>query len=76
MKFKKGIATVGMALGLAVGGSLIAAPASQAVTYGSPYKVQIGGTYCPVFMYANYNWWEETFLGKRDGAQFQYYAYC
>lgn len=56
--------------------SVLAAPAAQAVTYGSPQKWQTGGTYCPVMMYADYNWWEETFLGKRDGWQLQYYAYC
>lgn len=75
-KIKKFAASVAMAASLAVGGSLIAAPASQAVTYGSPQKWQTGGTYCPVMMYADYNWWEEVFLGKRDGWQLQYYAYC
>lgn len=50
--------------------------AANAVTYGSPQKWQTGGKYCPVMMYANYNWWEETFLGKRDGWELQYYAYC
>lgn len=52
------------------------AMAANAVTYGSPQKWQTGGRYCPVMMYADYNWWEETFLGKRDGWEFQYYAYC
>jgi len=63
-KLKKSAAAVAMAGAITLAG----AGAAQAVTYGSPYKVQTGGTYCPVFMYADYNWWEEVFLGKRDGA--------
>lgn len=75
-KLKKSIASVGVTAGLVMGGALIAAPGAQAVTYGSPQKWQTGGTYCPVMMYADYNWWEEVFLGKRDGWELQYYAYC
>jgi len=71
-KIKKTVATAALAGAMVLAGGT----AAQAATYGSPYKVQTGGTYCPVFMYVDYNWWEEVFLGKRDGAEFQYYAYC
>lgn len=54
---------------------LIGTSAANAVTYGSPQKWQTGGRYCPVMMYADYNWWEELW-GKRDGWELQYYAYC
>lgn len=64
--------------GIAGASAAQAAPAGavKLVTYGSPQKWQTGGTYCPVMMYADYNWWEETFLWKRDGWELQYYAYC
>lgn len=77
-KIKKTIASLGVTAGMLMGGALIAAPGAQAVTYGSPYKVQTGGTYCPVFMYYDYNWWEESWFGgsHRDGPVLQYYAYC
>lgn len=35
-----------------------------------------GRAYCGVWALVDYNWWEETFQGKRDGWERQYYAYC
>lgn len=75
-KIKRAISAVGLSVGMIAGTALIAAPSANAVTYSSPEKWQTGGTYCPVMMYADYNWWEEVFLGKRDGWELQYYAYC
>jgi hypothetical protein len=71
-KLKRAVAGGLLAVSLVAGGAV----AAQAVTYGSPQKWQTGGTYCPVMMWADYNWWEEVFQGKRDGWQLQYYAYC
>lgn len=71
-KIKRAVASATLALGLVAGGAV----AANAVTYSSPQKWQTGGTYCPVMMYADYNWWEEVFQGKRDGWELQYYAYC
>jgi len=71
-KLKRAAASIAVTVAMVAG----IPAAANAVTYSSPQKWQTGGTYCPVMMYADYNWWEETFLGKRDGWQLQYYAYC
>lgn len=71
-RIKRGVAAAILTMGIVTGTAF----AAQAVTYGSPQKWQTGGTYCPVMMWADYNWWEEVFQGKRDGWQLQYYAYC
>jgi hypothetical protein len=79
LKRALGVVTLTVALALGGGVAANAAPgAAKLVTYGSPYKVQTGGTYCPVFMYYDYNWWEESWFGgsHRDGPVLQYYAYC
>lgn len=71
-QLRRAVTSVALSLALLSG----VAVAANAVTYGSPQKWQTGGKYCPVMMYADYNWWEEVFLGKRDGWELQYYAYC
>lgn len=80
MGWKKKIAFSGAMImglvGLSTAGSAVAAPPAQAATQsncyvkyseyfmvnGKPDRL-IMGTYC----YYDYNWWEETFLGKHDG---------
>lgn len=62
--------------GVATAGSVVAAPKAEAVTKSNCYVQYseyfmfngqldrlIMGTYC----YHDFNWWEETFLGKTDG---------
>ena len=41
--------------------------------YKDPYN---GQYYCGVWAYNDYNWWEETFQGKRDGWEREWYALC
>ena len=65
---RRKIAIMCTTIALMLGGAV----AANAVTYSSPEKWQTGGYYCPVMMYADYNWWEEVFLGKRDGWELQY----
>ena len=62
---------------LATGASVANAAPSHAATYGSPYKVQTGGKYCPVFMrITSINFWD-WLAGKRVGqAEYQYTALC
>lgn len=81
--FKKLATTMVLAATLAVGGGTVGQLATahntskaEAVTYGSPYRVNLGNNHCAVFMYYDYNWWEEVFQGKRDGAVYQYRVLC
>lgn len=71
-RLKKAAAAVALAAGITMAG----AGAAQAATYGSPYRVNLGFNHCAVFMYVDYNWWEEVFQGKRDGAEYQYRVLC
>ena len=67
----RSVAAVVLASGIGLGGAV----AAQAATYGSPYRVNLGFNHCAVFMYVDYNWWEELW-GKRDGAEYQYRVLC
>jgi hypothetical protein len=75
-KLKRTIAAIGTTAAIITGSALIAAPSANAATYGSPYRVNLGFNHCAVFMYVDYNWWEEVFQGKRDGAEYQYRVLC
>ena len=58
-----------IAFAVAVGGSVLAAPAAHAVTYGAWHSCQWFNDNYICIRYVNYNWWEETFLGQRDYTQ-------
>lgn len=86
-RIKKTMATLALAATLAVGGGAVAQTATatpaHAYTYTQgPEKWQWdrywnGSRYmCGVWAYIDYNWWEETFQGKRDGWTRLYWAYC
>lgn len=63
-KVKKAITGVGVAAGLLVGGVAFAAPANAVTTTYDYYP--ISANQCQVWAFVNYDWWEETFQGKRD----------
>ena len=70
-KIKKTLATVGVTAALLVGG----AGAAQAY---STYKdaVYVGNYTYNIYVTVDYDWWEETFQGKRDYRYFSHYMYC
>lgn len=85
-KLKKAFASIALVAALVLGGGVAqvstAAPA-QAYTYTQgPVKYQWdwywnGSRYmCGVWAYIDFNWYEETFQGRRDGWYRLYYAYC
>jgi hypothetical protein len=91
MGIKKTVATLGLAATLALGGGTVGQLATahkaeaaigsgagsvKVVSYGSPYRVNLGYGHCAVFMYYDYNWFEEVFQGKHDGAVYQYRVLC
>lgn len=78
-KIKRAIVSVGLALSILGGGALIAAPSANAYSYTQgPEKWQFdrSGSYCGVWAYIDYNWWEEVFQGQRDGWKRLYWALC
>lgn len=73
-KMTKTLATGALALGLALGGNVVGAQAAEAAT--TTYKtVNYSGT-CWRVAYVDYNWWEETFQGKRDSTIRLYTVTC
>lgn len=81
-KLRKAAAGIAVAAAVITGGAAADVATShntstaEAATYGSPYRVNLGFNHCAVFMYVDYNWWEEVFQGKRDGAEYQYRVLC
>lgn len=91
-KVKKLFVSLGLAFTLALTGGVVADVATshntskaQAYSYTQgPVKYQWdwyqdrynGRYYCGVWAYIDYDWWEETFQGKRDGWYRLYYALC
>lgn len=78
-RIKTAITAIGVAVAMMLGTALIAAPSANAYSYTQgPVKWQFdrSGIYCGVWAYVDYDWWEETFQGKRDGWQRLYWAYC
>jgi hypothetical protein len=73
-KVTKALSSVGLALGLALGGGLGAAQAAEAATYRS--GIAWMGGQCWAVTYVDYNWWEETFQGKRDQTIYLYPTGC
>jgi hypothetical protein len=69
---KRAAAAAGVTLALALGG---AAAAQAATSYTYIAKVN-GGPFCGVYQTVDYDWWEETFQGKRDYTRFLYYTAC
>lgn len=63
-KLTKALATGALALTLALGGNLGAAQAAEAAT--TRYYISYYNGQCWMTSYTDYNWWEETFQGKRD----------
>lgn len=81
MNIKKSAAILGLAATLALTGGtaaqVVTADNSKAEAYtrNSCYYTYVNNTsYNQMVLscYYDYNWWEETFLGKRDG---RYYTY-
>jgi hypothetical protein len=70
-----GIKKLWAKVALVLAGLMMIGGVAQAATYGSPYRVNLGFNHCAVFMYVDYNWWEELW-GKRDGAEYQYRVLC
>ena len=62
-----GVATVGLLLGMA--------GAAQAATYRT-YTVNHQNGWCTSYTVVNYDWWEETFQGKRDYTYANYTYRC
>jgi hypothetical protein len=73
-KVQKALASGALALGLALGGSIGAAQAAEAATYRS--GIVWNGGQCWAVTYVDYNWWEETFQGKRDTTIYLYPTRC
>lgn len=65
------VASLGIVLGMVVVAPVAnAQPAHAATTSSCYYTYILTGTYPGTRVYScyyDYNWWEETFLGKRDG---------
>lgn len=81
-KLKKLIASVGVAAAIVVGGGVADVATShntsqaEAVTYTHWHFVANCMPYPSAWLrWADYNWWEETFQGKRDGYVFSHYVY-
>jgi hypothetical protein len=74
-KLKRGLASFGIAGALIIGGGTAAH--AETWTQG-PQKWQHDrvGSYCGVWAYNDYNWWEEVFQGKRDGWEREWWALC
>lgn len=80
-KLKKIMLVLGLASALALGGQVATADnhKAQAYTDGGWYFHYNCMPYpSGAFQWRDYNWWEETFLGKRDGYVWKYnfYNYC
>lgn len=70
-KLKKIWASIGLTLALLIGG----ATAAQAYsTY--TYATYIGNYTYRVYVQVDYDWWEETFQGKRDYTYLKKTMYC
>lgn len=69
-KFKKAVAAIGATVALTIGGAAFSMPA-HAIAIGYPDKYVINCTTDTktYLTYRDYNWFEEVFLGKRDGYQ-------
>lgn len=74
-KATKVISTACLAVGLALGGNVVAAQAAEAATY-SNYIARIAPGSCELRQYVNYDWWEETFQGKHDYSYRLYSVTC
>jgi hypothetical protein len=70
-KIKRTLIALGVALTMLVGG---AAAANAATTYRN--SIYVGNYTYEVWYTVDYNWWEETFQGKRDYRYFSHYLYC
>lgn len=70
-KIKKIIASIGVTLALLIGG---AAAANAYSTYKN--AVYVGNYTYEIWVSVDYDWWEETFQGKRDYRYFSHYIYC
>jgi hypothetical protein len=88
-KIKKALAGVAVAAAIVTGGAVADVATSHNTSAAEAYtytqgpekwqwdRIYSGGRYyCGVWAYVDYNWWEETFQGKRDGWQRLYWAYC
>jgi hypothetical protein len=80
---KKIIRTIGLTLALTLGFTSIgsAAFAEPAHAYSSWYTETIRCDWIDTYYVVDYNWWEETFQGKRDyriyiSSRYQYNYYC
>lgn len=73
-KVTKALAVAGLTLGM-VGGTMVGAQAAEAATYRNQINYVAPGL-CEVRQYVDYNWWEETFQGKRDTSYRLYYTSC
>lgn len=62
---KKLVAGITLILFLTIVLTFGAAKPASAMTYGACYNTSYPGVW-GVMIWENYNWWEETFLGKRD----------
>ena len=72
---KKIISAVVVVAFLAVGLLVTSAPA-QAVSYSGCYNYNPGKGSNGSYIWENYNWYEETFLGKRDRWVYRNGIFC
>jgi hypothetical protein len=67
-KIKKAASVIGATIALTIGGAAISMPAN-AIAVGHPdiYKINCVSDTKTYYTWRDYNWFEEVFLGKRDG---------
>lgn len=70
-KVKKTVTSALLAVGILFGGASVA----NAATSGYQY-FNMGDGNCRVYAWTNYNWWEETFQGKKDSYIYLYTTRC
>lgn len=67
-KIKQAASAIGATIALTIGGAAFSMPAHAiAVGYPDKYVVNCTTDTKTYYTYKNYNWFEEVFLGKRDG---------
>lgn len=74
-KVTKAASVVGITTALALGGGMVSAQAAEAASYFTQTNFVAPGL-CEVRQIVNYDWWEETFQGKRDYSYRLYYTSC
>jgi hypothetical protein len=70
-RFKKIFASISLTFAILLGGAVAA---NAYTTYKD--AVYVGNYTYAIWVTVDYDWWEETFQGKRDYRFFSHYIYC